>query len=120
MSQSAIVLRQGEGAIVPDPLGLPRVRKASARDTGGAYTLHESSRTPGQGAPPHLHAEHEEAFYVIDGIIDFSVGDERVRASAGTFLLVPRDTPHAFEVVGDAAATYLCIFSPPLRERATS
>ena len=78
------------------------------------YTVHESTRAQGQGAPLHVHAEHEEAFYVLDGLIDFTVEDDLIRAGSGTFVLVPRGTTHAFEVVGDAPARYLCIFSPPL------
>lgn len=115
MSPSAIMLLPGEGTITPDPLGLPRVRKASGPDTGGAYTLHESNRAPGQGAPPHVHPEHEEAFYLLSGTIDFTIGTKRLMASAGTFVSVPRGTLHAFEVAGDEPATYLCIFSPPPR-----
>jgi quercetin dioxygenase-like cupin family protein len=81
------------------------------------YTVHESSREPGEGAPPHAHNENEEAFYVLDGVIEFAVDGERIRADSGTFVLVPRGTTHAFEVVGSSAARYLCIVSPTL-ERA--
>ena len=111
-----VVLHLGEGASAPDALGDPRLAKATAKDTGGAYTLHESTRLPGRGAPPHVHHKHEEAFYVLDGAIEFTVDETRITAGAGSFVLVARGTQHAFTVIGDTPARYLCIFSPPITQ----
>jgi quercetin dioxygenase-like cupin family protein len=113
---AVVVLHPGEGASAPDALGDPRVAKATAKDTDGAYTVHESSKAPGRGAPLHVHHKHEEAFYVLDGSIEFTVDEQRITAGAGAFVLVPRGTKHAFAVVGDAPARYLCIFSPPITQ----
>jgi quercetin dioxygenase-like cupin family protein len=116
-TSAVVVLRPGEGAEAPDALGDPRVVKASAVDTAGAYTLHETTKAPGRGAPPHVHYKHEEAFYVLDGSIEFTIDETRITAGAGSFVLVPRGTRHAFEVIGDAPARYLCIFSPPITQK---
>jgi quercetin dioxygenase-like cupin family protein len=45
---------------------------------------------------PHLHREIEESFYILDGRFTFTVGEERIEAVPGTYLLVPRGTAHAF------------------------
>jgi quercetin dioxygenase-like cupin family protein len=112
-AHEAVVLKPGEGSVGADPLGHPNVRKASAGDTNGAYTLTEATKPPGLGAPPHVHVEHEEAFYVIDGELELTIAGDRVAASAGAFALVPRNTEHSFSIVGATPARYLCIFSPP-------
>ncbi len=113
----AVVLRAGEGVAASDPLGHANVRKVSSDDTHGAYTLTEGTKPPGLGAPPHVHAEHEEAFYVLDGELELTIAGERVQAPAGTFALVPRGIEHSFSIVGASAARYLCVFSPPATDR---
>jgi quercetin dioxygenase-like cupin family protein len=114
MATRIVVQDRDEGLASPDPLGRPRLLKALPEDTRGAYTLAQSTRAPGLGAPPHVHAEHEEAFYVLDGELTFNVDEQALVATAGTFLMVPRGVEHAFDITGNADATYLCIFSPPL------
>ena len=113
-TQPAIVLQAEEGNRAPDALGRPRVVKAASEVTRGAYTLHESRRLPGQGAPPHVHSKHEEAFYVLEGVVRFTVDSRVIEAKAGAFVLVPRGTMHSFEASGATPAKYLCIFSPPI------
>jgi quercetin dioxygenase-like cupin family protein len=108
----------GEGESSPDPVGRPRLIKASPLQTDGAYTLTQSTRQPGLGAPQHVHAEHEEAFYILRGELTFEIdGRERVVASEGAFVLVPRGVRHSFEITSDSDASYLCIFSPPVTEQ---
>jgi quercetin dioxygenase-like cupin family protein len=43
---------------------------------------------------PHLHRGFEESFFILDGLFTFTVGEESIAASPGTYLLVPRGTPH--------------------------
>jgi quercetin dioxygenase-like cupin family protein len=109
----AVVLAPGAGTVRADPLGHAIVRKASGEETHGAYSVTESTRPVGLGAPSHDHAEHEEAFYVLEGNLRFDVSGSEVSASAGSFVLVPRGVTHSFSIVGDSPARYLCIFSPP-------
>jgi quercetin dioxygenase-like cupin family protein len=45
---------------------------------------------------PHVHREHADAFYVLEGEMDFHVAGETVRASAGWFVLAPRGVVHGF------------------------
>src|SRR5437762_2224933 len=52
---------------------------------------------PGPG--PHVHHEHVDAFYIVEGELQFRVGPdiETVRAPAGTFVLVPPSVVHGFD-----------------------
>ena len=79
--------------------------KASNADTGGAYCLMEHVLTPASNPPMHIQTDEEEAFYVIDGQIEFEVEGQVVLARAGTFALVPRGAAHTFRVLTDTART---------------
>ena len=86
--------------------------KATAADTGGAFTLIEVLAAPGGGPPPHIHANEEETFYVVDGVFDILIGDRLVRAERGAFALVPRGTVHRFRCSGDRPGRMLVLFTP--------
>ncbi len=94
------VLQAGEG--LPDS---GAEVKASARSTGGSLTLIES-RTTG-GAPLHVHTREDEYFYVVEGIISVRCGNEYYQAGARSFVFLPRDVPHEWDVVGDEATLLL-------------
>jgi quercetin dioxygenase-like cupin family protein len=71
---------------------------ATGEDTDGRYALWEAIVPPGGGPPPHVHnREEEEGFYVLEGEITFTVGDQRLVAGAGTFANLPVGTPHSFK-----------------------
>jgi len=41
--------------------------KATGGETGGAFGLVEQVGEPGTGAPPHIHHNEDEFFYVLEG-----------------------------------------------------
>jgi quercetin dioxygenase-like cupin family protein len=61
------------------------------------------------GVAPHIHREHADAFYVLEGEMDFHVAGETVRASAGWFVLSPPGVAHGF---GPGSARMLNFHSP--------
>jgi quercetin dioxygenase-like cupin family protein len=79
--------------------------KASAGSTGGALTLMES-RTTG-GAPSHVHTREDECMYVKEGAITVQCGDDTFGADAGSFVFLPRDVPHAWDVDGEEAVVLI-------------
>jgi quercetin dioxygenase-like cupin family protein len=66
------------------------------------------------GPDPHVHHEHTDSFYVVEGELEFGVGPdvEKVRAPAGTFVLVPPNVVHTFRNVSGATAKYLNFHAP--------
>lgn len=74
--------------------------RASAEQTDGSFEVLEM-RGP-LSPPPHAHHGHNELFYVVSGDFEFLVGDDVIRARAGTMVLVPRGTPHTFEAGPEA------------------
>ena len=53
-----------------------------------------------EGVDPHTHADHADAFYVLEGQVEFRVGDEPRVAGPGTFVAAPPGTVHGFRVAG--------------------
>jgi len=111
---SGIVVLPGEGTALFSPSGLAQHLKAGASDTGGAYSLWESVIRPGEGPRLHIHPDHEEAFYLLEGELILRVRDQELAISPGTFALVPRGTAHAFANPAATPARMLTIMSPPM------
>lgn len=73
---------------------------ASRQQTGGAMGLVRQTIAPKSGPPTHLHRTEDEFFYVVSGQFSVKVGDRLLVAPAGSFLFVPRGTPHTFRNLG--------------------
>ena len=69
---------------------------ASGSQTGGVYALSEIRVSPNNGPPPHIHSREDESFFVLEGEIEFQVGDEKITARPGTFIQGPRGIAHSF------------------------
>jgi quercetin dioxygenase-like cupin family protein len=66
------------------------------------------------GPPQHRHAQHDEGFYVVSGVVRFTVGDQVHDANAGTLVMVPPGAPHSFANAGSETAVILNTFTPDL------
>jgi len=78
-------------------------------------TIMCSSLPPGeQVAGRHVHHEHTDAFYVLEGEVTFEVGREakEIAVSAGGFLAAPPLVAHAVRTSGDRQARWLTIHAP--------
>jgi quercetin dioxygenase-like cupin family protein len=70
---------------------------------------------PGEVGPdPHVHREHTDAWYVLDGELTFGLGPEAERrsADAGTFVAVPPNLIHSFANEGATDARFLNFHTP--------
>jgi len=84
----------------------------TGEESGGSYFTMVGQVPPGGGPPPHIHHREEEQFYILDGELTFRVGDETIRATAGDFVHVPRETIHYFRNEGTMPAKVLITYSP--------
>jgi quercetin dioxygenase-like cupin family protein len=64
------------------------------------------------GPGSHFHKEHVDAFYVLEGTLEFINGDQTVRADAGSSVAVPPGIVHGFTNAGPGRARYLNIHAP--------
>lgn len=91
--------------------------RLTGEDTGGAFTLVEQTNPPGVSIPMHYHKNEEELFHIIEGSMVFTVGGQSHVASAGTTVFLPRNIPHAWEVVGDVPVKTLLQVVPAGAEK---
>ena len=64
------------------------------------------------GAPPHVHQNEDEHFYVLEGAVDFLDRGEVHRAHAGATVVLPRGHLHGFWNDTNETARLLLIISP--------
>jgi mannose-6-phosphate isomerase-like protein (cupin superfamily)/predicted enzyme related to lactoylglutathione lyase len=93
-------------------MGMLATFKAVSEETGGEYSLYELTVPPQLGALPHIHHRETEAYYVLDGEIEFLRGEHTVRARVGEFVFVPRGVVHGFTNVGQEPARFMGIVTP--------
>jgi quercetin dioxygenase-like cupin family protein len=68
----------------------------------GSYEIYLHDAPEGAGPPPHCHA-WDEAFYVIQGAVDFNCGGIASTVTAGGFVHVPGGTVHSFRYASPTA-----------------
>jgi quercetin dioxygenase-like cupin family protein len=68
---------------------------------------------PGWGnSSPHVHARHAEALYVFEGELTLQLEDRTHSIGPETWVFVPREITHTFEVTGDRPARFLVLHAP--------
>lgn len=93
------------------PLGLGRysIKVSADHSEGRLFQMH--SLEPRGAAPPmHTHTG-DETLYIISGELSIFLGDERLEAGAGSFVMVPKRALHSW-VVRSEEAEVLVTLSP--------
>jgi mannose-6-phosphate isomerase-like protein (cupin superfamily) len=106
--------------MAPEPIVIP---PGQGHHHGNVEFLARSADTPrftfgiieiavGRVLEPHVHPEEDDAFYILEGELVFTLGDGEVAAPPGTFVLVPPGAPHGFRNAGDVPVRMLNIHAP--------
>jgi quercetin dioxygenase-like cupin family protein len=72
---------------------------------------------PGEVGPdPHIHRRHTDAFYVLEGEVEFTLGPKlkTMTGSPGTLAAAPPNVVHTFRNASDATAIFLNIHAPSM------
>jgi mannose-6-phosphate isomerase-like protein (cupin superfamily) len=108
----AFIVRPGEGRRL-DLGNFEALVLATATQTSNEFALLQMQGEPPNFGPPlHLHRDAAEAFYVLEGEYLMLVAGNQSRCPAGTFVYVPRNTPHTFRVISTVPGKKLNLFSP--------
>lgn len=86
--------------------------KVATNETAGGLFIIEHKGLKNAGPPLHLHIAQEEWFYVMEGKVQFQIGEQRFELGPGESVLAPRRVPHAFAGSGSTPAHMLIAFSP--------
>ncbi len=64
------------------------------------------------GAARHIHKQHADSFYVLDGELTFLTGSDPVTAPTGAVFLAPPEVVHGFDHERDAEVRFLNFHTP--------
>jgi mannose-6-phosphate isomerase-like protein (cupin superfamily) len=65
-----------------------------------------------EGVEPHTHPDHVDSFYVLEGEVEFTVGDDTFRVGPGTYVAAPIGVVHGFRPVGGGELRMLNVHAP--------
>lgn len=60
----------------------------------------------------HIHKDHSETFFVLDGQVEWTVGGETHTMNAGDAVYISPNTVHSVRVAGDKDMHMLIIYEP--------
>lgn len=67
---------------------------------------------PGQSQPGHVHAGSDKVYYVLSGIGEFEVGDQKRSAGPGCAVFAPAGESHAVANPGPEPLSLLVFMAP--------
>jgi quercetin dioxygenase-like cupin family protein len=77
--------------------------------TNGRYAQLEMVLQPGTEPPTHTHSREDETFYMLEGSIQFTIGEHVFTAKPGDYVVMPKGIPHNFRVLTKTAKTVMTI-----------
>jgi quercetin dioxygenase-like cupin family protein len=101
MSIKAIFAAEGQRISV---LGDRQQLKLTGKDSNGRQTVILQELPAGSFVPSHVHDNEDEYFHILEGVIEFEVGDEKFTLSSGDMIFLPRKIPHSIRVISPVDA----------------
>jgi mannose-6-phosphate isomerase-like protein (cupin superfamily) len=104
-------LRQRPGANHPQPGSSGQLFVIERED----LTITHARYAAGEHvAGRHIHHQHTDAFYILEGKVIFEIGPEAetITVSAGGFVAAPPGLAHSFRVADTGPARWLTIHAP--------
>ena len=78
----------------------------------------ETFDPPGTFVPLHVHPKQDEFIYVLEGVLDLQLGEDRTQARPGDLVRMPMGIPHAYYNNTDAPTRALFWVAPAGQLRA--
>ena len=102
-----VVVRPGKGHRVGN------VEFLATSDATPRFNLALITIGPGKPGPePHSHESEDDSFYILEGELNFHLEGEDIRATPGTFVLIPPGVRHSFSNQGTSPVRMLNIHAP--------
>jgi quercetin dioxygenase-like cupin family protein len=85
--------------------------------TGGTLSVMLDVTPPGAGPPPHVHANEDELFLVVEGRISYFVEGRWTEVGVGGAVYLPRGSVHCYRNVGATPSRQWILTTPSGFER---
>src|SRR5439155_27110910 len=109
----AFLLWPGAGEVITDR----QERTIRILVDGEQVTITWTRYEPGEEGPdPHVHRRHTDAFYVLEGELEFGLGPEvqRLTGRPGKLAAAPPNVVHTFRNTSGSTAVFLNIHAPSM------
>lgn len=93
-------------------LGTLTLTKVMRDATGGRLDIVDHRVPAGYAPPKHVHRDQDEVFFLLDGTLQLTCGDDEWHVSPGSLVFLPRGVPHGFVASADRPARTLLINAP--------
>ncbi len=93
-------------------MGMLFERLAGADETAGQLGASLVTQPPGQASPLHVHTQEAEAWFLLQGTMTYRAGERLIRMTAGDFIYLPQEVPHAFRTTGTGPVQFLALTLP--------
>ena len=104
-----VIKREGVKLDESNP-DLKRLVLINAAAGAGYLEMGEATIAPGKKIPLHIHPTHEEGIYIIEGPLDYVLGDESGVVQAGDAILAPTGVKHELSNPGPEPRRIMFIF----------
>jgi quercetin dioxygenase-like cupin family protein len=78
-------------------------------ETEGRHALMRIIVNRGAEPPAHTHSREDEAYYILNGSIRYTVGEDVITVDQGEYVYLPKGIPHKFELLTDQAEVLMLI-----------
>jgi quercetin dioxygenase-like cupin family protein len=109
--QEPIVVLPGSGEGL-NIAGSQTFHKVKSSNTHGVFSVMEFVTPPGKGVALHVHEREDELVYLLEGEIEVTLGNQKMKAVPGVMALLPRGIPHGFINLGNKPSRLLDTILP--------
>jgi len=106
----SVVPADGGRYVNPGPFVMRVIEDGS--NTSGTHALVEFTISGSFSPPPHIHHQHDEIIYVLEGELAMQVRGDTVIVGAGEAFATPVGLPHTFSRHGATTLRFLLTISP--------
>ncbi|WP_338869806.1 cupin domain-containing protein [Spirosoma sp. SC4-14] len=75
----------------------------SPEQTDGNFALVDFTLPKGSEPPRHVHGHEDETFYLLEGSVEFEIGNAIVLGKVGQAVFAPRTVAHQFRIQSEQA-----------------
>jgi len=110
--QRPLVRMPGEGRVLP--VGASSVRLLSVGGDTGDRSSTEEIAVPARfgGPPPHYHNRTNHSWFVVEGELLLTVGEDSLAVAPGGFVYIPTGVGHTFANPGEVDARMVQFTTP--------